>query len=548
MPVQRDIKKATGFLLLFLAAITPTLLVPIPAMEDYLDHLARMYVLTTARTSDANPYYQVSWALYPDLAMDLTVPQLARFMDVQTAGKLFFITAQLLIITGAIALEMSVKRHHEMSGFAALLTLYSAPFSFGFVNFEFGTGIALWGIALWLALSRRRNWWYRFFIHGIFSTVLFLAHFFALGIYGLVIGIFELRRVLQSRFNIRHTLTIVFILACPVTLMILLMLWTGASLGEETDTQWWFGWKPFWILLFLNGYSLPLALASAGVLTILLLYGTIKGSFSLSIDGKWIALGFLLVFIAMPFKLFGSRMADIRMITAAFLILPAFMLFAPMASGRDETAGSLSKDSKPSGIVRLVGSIAVIKAARSFGHLAAVVTVLLILVNMIYVGYVWASYQNDYRALKASFPLLRQNSFILVGRSQAHYPSLLVDAAMWRAPALAVYYAKAFVSSLYTLPGTHAVSIKPEWRHLAVNGKTETYEPPSLAELKATAEGGNTSGAPQYIRNWQSNFDYVYLLGPHIPNAFPKLLVELATDPRFTLYRVEKPVSPEPRQ
>ena len=60
-------KSAIGFALLFAAAITPTLLVQIPAMEDYLDHLGRMYVLTTAGTSEANPYYQVSWALYPDL-------------------------------------------------------------------------------------------------------------------------------------------------------------------------------------------------------------------------------------------------------------------------------------------------------------------------------------------------------------------------------------------------------------------------------------------------------------------------------------------------
>ena len=123
MVIQRNagIKKATGFALLFAAAIAPTLLVQIPAMEDYLDHLGRMYVLTTAGTSDANPYYQVSWALYPDLAMDLIVPQLARFMDVETAGKLFFITAQFLIVTGAIALELSVKRRHQISGFAGLI-------------------------------------------------------------------------------------------------------------------------------------------------------------------------------------------------------------------------------------------------------------------------------------------------------------------------------------------------------------------------------------------------------------------------------------------
>jgi hypothetical protein len=509
------IKKATGFALLFAAAITPTLLVQIPAMEDYLNHLSRMYVIATAGTSEANPYYQVSWALYPDLAMDLTVPQLARFMTVETAGKLFFVTAQLLIVTGAIALEWSVKRRHQISGLAALLTLYCAPFSFGFVSFEFGTGVALWGIASWIAFSQIGKWWTRLAVHIIFSSVLFLAHFFALGIYGLIIGILELRRILESQFNTRRALTIVFTLACPVALMLLLMRWTGASVGE-IDNEWWFSWKPFWWILFLNGYSVNLAVISACAVAILLFYGAIKGNLSLSIDGKWIAFGLLLVFIAMPSKLFGSRMADIRVIAAAFLILPAFMTFVP----------------RP----------------RSFGYFATAVIVVLILVNSSHVGYVWASYQDDYKAIKASFTLLHKNSFVLVGSTRADPTTLLMDAPMWRAPTLAVYYAKAFVTSLYTIPGTHAVEVKSKWQHLDINPKTETYEPPSLTILKTIAEGGNVPSAPQYIRSWQNDFDYVYLLGPHIPNAFPKMLVEIAAERRFTLYRVQRTTSSQTQQ
>jgi hypothetical protein len=293
------------------------------------------------------------------------------------------------------------------------------------------------------------------------------------------------------------------------------MLWTGASVGEF-DNEWWFDWKPFWVIHFLNGYSLNLAASSACALALLVFYGAIKGSLSLSIDGKWIAVGLLVVFIAMPFKLCGSRMADMRMIIAAFLILPAFMILAP----------------RP----------------RSFGYFAAVVTVVIIFVNISYAGYVWASYQNDYRAMKASFTLLRQKSFILVGSTSAPDAPVLMDAPMWRAPTLAVYYAKAFVSSLYTLPGTHAVKVKTEWNHLTINGKTESYLPPSLAILKAIAEGENVPSAPQYLRDWQSDFDYVYLLGPHTPDALPKILVEIATDRRFTLYRVRRTISSETHQ
>src|SRR5438067_10952293 len=126
--------KFTTFAVIALGAVSllPTVLVDIPAMLDYLDHLARMYVLTDLGTPNENPYYQVSFALYPDLAMDLAVPQLARFMSVENATRLFLLFAQVLVITGAVVLEWLVKGRHEVAGFAALLALPSIGFSLGF--------------------------------------------------------------------------------------------------------------------------------------------------------------------------------------------------------------------------------------------------------------------------------------------------------------------------------------------------------------------------------------------------------------------------------
>jgi hypothetical protein len=70
------LQKNVGFALLFVVAILPTLLVKIPPMG--------MYVLTTAGMNDANPYYQISWAVYSDLAMDIIV----LFSDVSWTLKL----------------------------------------------------------------------------------------------------------------------------------------------------------------------------------------------------------------------------------------------------------------------------------------------------------------------------------------------------------------------------------------------------------------------------------------------------------------------------
>src|SRR5947209_2196777 len=103
-----------------LAAISlvPTLLVDIPAMSDYLDHLARMYVLTDAGTPNENSYYEIRFGLYPNLAMDLIVPQLARMVDVESATRYFFFFSQILVVSGAVAIEWTLKRRHQLAMFA----------------------------------------------------------------------------------------------------------------------------------------------------------------------------------------------------------------------------------------------------------------------------------------------------------------------------------------------------------------------------------------------------------------------------------------------
>src|SRR6186997_3367534 len=76
---------------LTLVCLSPALMVAIPAMADYPNHLARMYVLTAAGTAQANPFYEVRNALYPNLAMDLLVPPLARVLGVEIAAKAFLV-------------------------------------------------------------------------------------------------------------------------------------------------------------------------------------------------------------------------------------------------------------------------------------------------------------------------------------------------------------------------------------------------------------------------------------------------------------------------
>ena len=114
------------FALLLATAVMPILWPSLPAaMVDYNNHLARMFVLARDGTAQAHPYYQVTWSLVPNLAMDLIVPGVGRHIGVEAANRLFYLLSQILIVTGAMALERAVKGRFQVAGFVALIFLYS---------------------------------------------------------------------------------------------------------------------------------------------------------------------------------------------------------------------------------------------------------------------------------------------------------------------------------------------------------------------------------------------------------------------------------------
>src|SRR5476649_2516442 len=116
------------FAILLGLSLCPVLLVPVPAMVDYPNHLARMHILSRAGAPDANPFYQIVWALYPNLAMDLAIPQMARLIGVESASRLFLLLSQVLIVSGAMAIEGVVKGRIVAAGFVAVMFLYCLPF------------------------------------------------------------------------------------------------------------------------------------------------------------------------------------------------------------------------------------------------------------------------------------------------------------------------------------------------------------------------------------------------------------------------------------
>jgi hypothetical protein len=493
------------FSLLAAASLLPVLLTPIPAMVDYPNHLARMYILSQNGTPDANSYYEVVWALYPNLAMDLLVPQMARLISVETATRLFLLLSQLLIVGGALVLERVVKGRVHIAGFAALMFLYCLPFTWGFVNFEFGLGVALWAIAAYLMVAERA-WPTRFVVNAVFVTALFAAHFFALGIYGATLGLYELWRAHDRKISYGDAALRLAILAIPVVVLFGVMRWTAGSIGSE-GTIWHFEFKPIWLFRIMNGYNLTVSATTALGLMALLYFAARRGILKLEPAGIWIATGFALLYLAIPSKLFGTSFADLRIIPAAALIIPAFC--------------SLSLPDRRWTIVALttVTGITLANLAVVFG--------------------VWLSYRADYASIIESFHRIDRGSLVLVGTSGGGEDPPFNDLTqypMFYAPTLAVHYAGAFVPNVFTEVGKQPVRAGAAIRRLAI----PYGGPMPIRVLTAIAAGQTPTDIPPFIRTWYRDYDYLYVLGPRVVNPLPDLLEELDGSARFVLYKVHR--------
>jgi len=184
-------------LFVVLAAITstPVLLHPWQPLSDYINHIARMYVIAAGDADpDLSRFYQVDWQVIPNLMMDLIVPILQRVMNVYLAGQVYSVMCFVLILSGTLALNRCLYGRWSALPLLAFPLLYNRIYLVGTMNYLFGIGLALWALAAWMAL-RERAMPLRLFVSTLFVLVLFISHLFSVGIYALGILTFELQRL-----------------------------------------------------------------------------------------------------------------------------------------------------------------------------------------------------------------------------------------------------------------------------------------------------------------------------------------------------------------
>lgn len=186
---------AVFYALLTAAALLPLFLVDVVPLANMPNHMARIRALAEiGQDPSLALHYRLNWGLQPNLAVDLLLTPLAGFVPVLELGRWFTILTVLVMIGGVLALHRALHGSVGLWPLALFLFVYNHVLAWGFLNFLFGLGLALWLFAAWVA-TRDHAGWRRTVLFGVAGIAMFFVHLMALGIYAMLVGAWELRQI-----------------------------------------------------------------------------------------------------------------------------------------------------------------------------------------------------------------------------------------------------------------------------------------------------------------------------------------------------------------
>jgi hypothetical protein len=312
-----------GFLILAVITTIPILAVRLPPILDYPNHLARMYILTALpRTPELARYYRVAWSPVPNLALDATVPWLARLVGLETAMRLFLGVTLLGLASGCLALHRVSFKRWSLWPLTAFLVLYNRMLLWGFLNYLAGLALMLWGFTAWVAMERRPTL-QRVAVGTVFATAIYLAHFAAFGCYALAVIALSFAPAVGQSFSfvrgLRLTVPAVATLFPAAALFLL-----APTSGGSTAIAYGNIFRKFDMPVSLfDNYNRIFDGATFGVLLIAVAVGLARGQIVLDRRMAWPVLAVFAAFAILPSRLFSASGIDHRLPIAIALLLIA---------------------------------------------------------------------------------------------------------------------------------------------------------------------------------------------------------------------------------
>lgn len=484
---------ALAFCFLALACV-PLTLSWLPALADYPNHLARVFVLLNVHHSAAlATYYEPFLQGQPNLAFDAGVAALAQVMSIWLAGKVFIVITFVTIAGGVIYLHRVVHGHWSVWPLLVFIFLYNRLLLWGYLGYLFSLGLAVWGVALFLKL-RHASPSLRIAVGLAFAVAIYFGHLFAFGIYAVCIGAIASTDAISSARRAPLAATRELLISglpflVPVTLFV-----TSMMTEEMGKTTWALGQlrtltAPFNVV---HNYNLTLDIATLLILAVVVILALGRGR--LRIDRRLLVPIILLslMHLLMPDRLFSSQGADHR--------IPIALVFFGIAAA-DPT---IHKGDRSEVIFAVFAGLFVLRMAVIAG--------------------VWNEADRVYGEYRAAFDHVPRGARLLsivpaVG--SVSLPSI----PLFEIATVAVITREAFVPSLYAYPREpgQPLRVKRQFEPLVKQTPPQKFRDQELAALRnsSSAEGINP-----FRPDMVAAYDYVLLVHPRqFPISIPGSLV-----------------------
>ncbi len=197
--LSRSLKLAILYLAVAILLTVPMLFVEVPLGVDTLEHLARIHVRAhIGEDADLARVFALRNGAIPYLGMDVLLTPLARVLPVLLVGRLFIVMLAWGVVGTALVLQRVFTGRIGPEPAVLVLAGYGGLLGWGFLNYLLGMLGALLGVAAWHAW-RDKPVIFRAVVFTGIATALYLTHLLSFGLYGLLLGLYELCQTAERR-------------------------------------------------------------------------------------------------------------------------------------------------------------------------------------------------------------------------------------------------------------------------------------------------------------------------------------------------------------
>jgi len=472
------------FGLLIIALIPFALCSPLP-LSDYPNHMARMHILANlGNSADLARYYALDWSFVPNLAMDVLVPPLIPYMSAESATLLFTAFTLFLMASGAVILHRVLYGRLNLVPFAVFLLLYNRQFIWGFLNYLFSVGLALWIFAAHVYFRDRMNAVARVLMFSVFSVILLVSHLHAFASYGILVACYEISIAWRSYKKSGNFHAGALLLPAVQFVIPIVMFFALSRTAERAgDTRFGgLGNKVSGLLDIFNNYSVTFDIASFLLVGALLAVAFRTKQARIHPDMQLSLAVLFTLYIVLPSVLFSSYGADRRLLVMVALVLLA----------------SLDVQLKSMRVARNV----------------TVAIGLLFVVRMGIICDQWIKDQRIYSSVLASMDKIDEGSKVAVVVGGEIIPSLQ-NPPMDHLGNMAVVKKNVYINSLFMEPGQQVLRLKsPPSKKFSIS-PSQTYR----------VYAHQTGSQDPFPKIPIDKFDYLLMINPKyfVPERPPQL-------------------------